>query len=371
MDFDFTEDHEQLRDAVRKLIDKSYGFERRRAYVAAGGFDTAAYAQLAELGLTGLCIGESYGGMNMGSVESMIVMEELGRGLALEPLAASMVCGVVIENFAPEAMKQAWLPKIASGEAIVSLAAQERGSRYGMGNLKAKAATAVENTTLFATKNIVIAAQAATAYLVPAVCEGKLAVYLVQRQASGVSTTGYQLQDGSRAGDVVLTDAPAELLTREGEAAMQLAQDCGIANACAYAVGVMDKTVLLTAEYMNTRKQFGVPIASFQALRHRMADMKMQLELARSMSYFVNMKLGAPARERSHAASLAKYQLGQSMRFVGQQGVQLHGGIGVTDEYIMSHYFKTLTQLEMMHGDSLHHLAQISEHMQETAGVFA
>ena len=146
--------------------------------------------------------------------------------------------------------------------------------------------------------------------------------------------------------------------------------DIGIACVCAEAVGVMDKTLAITAEYLNTRKQFGVAISSFQALRHRAADMKMQLELARSMSYYASLKLNAPAPERRAALARAKYQLGQSMRFIGQQSVQLHGGIGVTEEYIVSHYFKKLTQLEMTFGDSLHQLGEVSARMQETAGVF-
>ena len=141
--------------------------------------------------------------------------------------------------------------------------------------------------------------------------------------------------------------------------------------ACAEAVGLMERLLAITVEYMNTRKQFGVPIASFQALRHRIADVKMQLELGRSMSYYASLKLNAPAAERRQAMARAKYQLGVSMRFVGQNAVQLHGGIGVTDEYIVSHYFKRLTQMEMTFGDTLHHLGDVSARMEETAGVFA
>ena len=153
--------------------------------------------------------------------------------------------------------------------------------------------------------------------------------------------------------------------------ALTLASDIGIAAACAEAVGLMDRLVAITVDYMNTRKQFGVTIASFQALRHRIADVKMQLELARSMSYYATLKLGEPAPQRRRALSQAKVQLGQSMRFVGQQCVQLHGGIGVTDEYVASHYFKRLTMLEMAFGDTLHHLGEVSDRMQDTAGVFA
>mgnify|MGYP002079334127 FL=1 len=147
--------------------------------------------------------------------------------------------------------------------------------------------------------------------------------------------------------------------------------DIGIAALCAEGVGVMEKTLAITVDYMNTRKQFGVAIASFQALRHRVADMKMQLELARSMSYYASLKLNAPADERRRAMARAKYQLGTSARFIGQQSVQLHGGIGVTDEYIGSHYFKKLTQMEMTLGDTLHHLGEVSARMQDSAGVFA
>jgi alkylation response protein AidB-like acyl-CoA dehydrogenase len=371
MDFEFSEDHESLRDAVRRYIDKVYTFERRKAIVAQGGFDRAAYSSLAELGLTGLCISDAHSGMGMGPVESMIVMEELGRGIALEPLSQTLLCSVLIENFAPDSVKQAWLPAMAAGEKIVVLAHQERRARYDASKCEAKATPSQQGYALSATKNIVPIGDQADGYIVPAMLNGQLALFLVERSAAGVSARGYGCQDGSRAADVSFTNAPAQLITQDGAAALQLAQDCGIANTCAYAVGVMDKTIAVTADYMNTRKQFNATLSTFQALRHRIADVKMQLELARSMSYFVNMKLGSPAPERSRAASQAKVQLGNSMRFVGQQCVQLHGGIGVTDEYIVSHYFKTLTQLEMTFGDTLHHLGQVADKMQETAGVFA
>jgi alkylation response protein AidB-like acyl-CoA dehydrogenase len=157
----------------------------------------------------------------------------------------------------------------------------------------------------------------------------------------------------------------------EGFAALEHAVDIGIAALCAEAVGVMDQLVAVTVEYMNTRKQFGVPIATFQALRHRIADVKMQLELARSMSYFASLKMNDAPPARRRALAQAKLQLGQSMRFVGQQCIQLHGGIGVTDEYIASHYFKRLTVMELSFGDTLHQLGEVSARMQDTAGVFA
>ncbi len=371
MDFDFSDDQQSLRDAVRRWVDKGYTFERRRSIVDAGGFDRAAYGELAELGLTALTVPEAHDGLGQGPIDAMVAMEELGRGMVLEPLAHALIASAVLSHAAPASVQSAWLPRIASGEALVVLAQQERKARYHLEKCEAKATPAQSGHTLTATKNVVPAGDQADAYLVPAELGGKIAMFLVERSASGVSTQGYGTQDGSRAAEVQFTNAPATLITTDGLAALELAVDVGIAALCAEAVGVMEQSVALTVDYMNQRKQFGVTIASFQALRHRVADMKMQLELARSMSYYASLKLTAPAGERRTAMARAKVQLGQSMRFVGQQMVQLHGGIGVTDEYIGSHYFKKLTQLEMTFGDTLHHLGEVSTRMQDTAGVFA
>ncbi|MDB5964205.1 MAG: acyl-CoA dehydrogenase-like protein [Polaromonas sp.] len=371
MDFDFSDDQEQLRDAVRKWVDKGYDFERRRGITRSGGFSREAYGELAGLGLAGLYVPEDQGGLGMGPIEGMVVMEELGRGIVLEPLAQTLISSALLASYAPDALKSAWSPGMAAGERLVVLAHQERGARYQLQTCEAKAAAAPGGWALSATKSIVAAGDAADAFIVPAMLDGAMALFLVERTADGVAASGYLTQDGSRAAEVVLTNAPASLITLNGLAALEHATDIGIASTCAEATGVMDKTLAVTVEYMNTRKQFGVAISSFQALRHRVADMKMQLELARSMSYYASLKLNAPSDERRRAMARAKYQLGVSMRFVGQQAVQLHGGIGVTDEYIVSHYFKKLTQLEMAFGDSLHQLGEVSARMQDTAGVFA
>lgn len=371
MDFNFTDDQEQLRDAVRKWVDRSYGFERRQGITRAGGFDRAAYGELAELGLTGIYVAEEHGGMGMGPVEAMVALEELGRGIVLEPLAQTLLATGVLGAYAPEALRGEWLPKMAAGEALVVLAHQERKARYRLDACETQATQAGGGWKLGGDKSIVPAGDQADAFLVPAKANGKLALFLVERTAAGVATRGYPTLDGGRAAEVTLRDAPATLVTEGGMAALEHAVDIGIACTCAEAVGVIDRTMQLTAEYMNTRKQFGVTLATFQALRHRMADMKMQQELARSMSYYASLKLNAPADERRRAMARAKYQLGVSMRFVGQNSVQLHGGIGVTDEYVGSHYFKKLTQLELAFGDTLHHLGEVSERMQDTAGVFA
>jgi alkylation response protein AidB-like acyl-CoA dehydrogenase len=371
MDFNFTDEQEQLRDAVRRWVDKGYSFERRRAAVRDGGFDRAAWGEMAELGLCGLYVPEAHGGMGLGPVEGMVVMEELGRGNVLEPLAQAFISSAVIAGYADAATQSQWLPGIASGEAIVTLAYQERAARYRLDACVTQATQVAGGYVINGGKSLVPAGDMADAFLVSATFNGQTGLFLVERLSSQVNTRGYGTQDGSRAAEVQFSNAPAVLVTDDGLRALEHAVDIGIAAACAEGVGVMDMTLATTADYMNTRKQFGVAIASFQALRHRVADMKMQLELARSMSYYASLKLNAPQPERRAAMARAKYQLGNSMRFVGQQAVQLHGGMGVTDETIVSHYFKKLTQLELSFGDTLHHLGEVSDRMQDTAGVFA
>lgn len=309
--------------------------------------------------------------MGMGPIEAMVVMEELGRGIVVEPLGQTLVASGVLGGYAPDGVKQQWLPKLASGEALVVLAHQERKARYRLDLCETRATQAGEGWKLSGEKGVVPAGDQADAFLVPARADGKLAMFLVERQAQGVTTRGYPTMDGARAAEVTLRDAAATLVTADGATALEHAVDIAIASTCAEAVGVIDRTMQLTAEYLNTRKQFGVTLATFQALRHRMADMKMQQELARSMSYYASLKLNAPAEERRRAMARAKYQIGVATRFVGQNSVQLHGGIGVTDEYVGSHYFKKLTQLELAYGDTLHQLGEVSQRMQDTAGVFA
>lgn len=371
MDFDFSDDQTQLGDAVHKWVAKGYSFERRQTAVAAGGFDRAAYSEMADLGLTALYVSEAHGGLGMGPVEAMVCMQALGHGLVLEPLAQTLMASATLQTHAPANLQSAWLPRMASGQALVVWAHQERGARYRLNHCTAHAQPAGDGHTLSGTKSMVPAGDLADAFIVPALLDGQMALWLVQRSASGVRTQGHLTQNSARAAELVLTNAPAQLITLEGHNALEEAVSIGVACACAEAVGLMDKTLALTVDYLNTRQQFGVPIASFQALRHRVADMKMQLELARSMSYYATLKLHAPADERRRAMSHAKYQLGVSMRFVGQQAVQLHGGIAVTDECIVSHCFKALTQLELSFGDTLHHLGEVSAQMQSTAGVFA
>jgi alkylation response protein AidB-like acyl-CoA dehydrogenase len=378
MDFDFSDEQEMLRDSVRKWVEKGYGFERRRAIVKSGGFSRDVWRELADLGLTGLRVPEAHGGMGFGPVDAMVVMEELGRGLVLEPFAhGALIAAGLLAGDAPGAVQAEWLPRIASGDALVVLAHQERAARYRLNHVGTTARPDGDAWVLEGDKGIVPAGDRADAFIVPARVSGEvddpngIALFLVTAGGVGVATRGYLTQDGARAAELRLHAVRATLLTRDGMPALEQAVDTGIAAVCAEAVGAMDKLLAVTVEYMNTRKQFGVPIASFQALRHRIADVKMQLELARSMSYFASLKLNEPAPQRRRALAQAKLQLGQSMRFVGQNCIQLHGGIGVTDEYIASHYFKRLTVLETSFGDTMHQLGEVSARMQDTAGVFA
>ena len=379
MNFDFSDDEQQLADAVAKWVERGYSFERRTAIARAGGFDAAAWGELAELGLLGLGTSEDDGGLGMGPVAPMLALEALGRGLVLEPVAAvALVAASVVARAGADA-RAAWAPRIASGEARVVLAYQERAARYRLDRVDTRAAPSAGGWTISGAKSLVPIGDQADAFVVPARVRGDaddaagIALFLVERIATGVTTRGYGLQDGSRAAEVGFDGAPATLLVDAGPAfeALEFAIDTGIAALAAEAVGAMDKLFELTVDYLNTRKQFGVAIGTFQALRHRIADMKMQLELARSMSYFATLKLGEPPAARRRALAQAKVQLGASMRFVGQQAIQLHGGIGMTDEYIGSHYFKRLATMEIQFGDSLHHLGEVSARMQETAGVFA
>ena len=377
MDFEFSDDQIALREAVGRWVEKGFAFERRHALAKAGGTSREVLAELAELGLMGLAVPQAQGGLGFGPVEAMVVMEELGRGLVHAPYAAAALVTPHLLAAAPPTVQAQWLPRVATGEALVVPAHQERAARYRLHHVTTRATAQGAGHVLNGAKSVVPAGDEADAFIVPARLAGAdddpagIGLFLVEAAGAGVGLRGYPTQDGGRAAELTLAAAPATLLTATGYAPLALAADVGIAAACAEGTGLMDRLVALTVDYMNTRKQFGVPIASFQALRHRVADVKMQLELGRSMSYFASMKLGEPEAARRRALSQAKVQLGRSMRQVGQECIQLHGGIGVTDEYAASHYFKRLTLLEMSWGDTMHHLGEVSCRMQDTAGVFA
>ncbi|MBY4598169.1 acyl-CoA dehydrogenase family protein [Ottowia caeni] len=369
MNLHFTPEQDQLRAAVRRWVERQYGFERRRKIVAAGGFEREAYAEMAALGLAGLCVPSAHDGLGMGPIESMIAMEELGAGLVLEPIIQSLVSATLLSQYADPTLRKHWLPAIASGEALVVLAHQESGGRYQVDRCTTSATRSESGWTISGTKILVAAGDCADAMLVSAQSGSNVSLFLVNPRDPLCSVSGHLMQDGSRAAEVVFKQVPAALVTADGGSALADAYAIGVAGVCAFGVGAMERMLASTVEYMKDRKQFGAAIASFQALRHRVADMKLQLELARSMSYYASLKLSSPAAVRDVAIARAKVQLGASMRFVGQQAVQLHGGIGMTDELPLSHYFKALTQLEMSWGDTVHHLELVSNSMGLEAGV--
>ncbi len=382
MDFDFNDSQQMLRDTVRKWIDREYSFEHRQKTADAGGFSAETWRGLAELGLLGLVISEEHGGMGLGPVEAMLVMEQFGRGLLREPYAQAALIAPHLLASAPKRIQTEYLPSISAGEKLVVLAHQERVARYRLDHVTTRAVPSGAGWLVNGDKIVVPAASFADAFIVPARVSGAeddvsgVALYLVQRDSAGIGVRVYQTLDGAAAAEVRFMNAAAELLIGAGNGPngafdrLQHAVDVGIAALCAEGVGVMESLLAATVAYVNARRQFGVPIASFQSLRHRIADIKLQFELARSMSYLASMKLGEAQRARRRVVSQAKLQLGRSMRFVGQQCLQLHGAIGLTDEYIVSHYFKRLTAIEMTFGDTLHHLGEVSERMEATAGVY-
>jgi alkylation response protein AidB-like acyl-CoA dehydrogenase len=377
MDFDFTEEQLALCRAVQRWVDKGYPFARRRRIVEAGGFSREAWNDLAELGLLGLLVPPAHGGLGMGPVESMLVMEELGRGLVVEPYAeGALVSASLLAEASPE-VQAAWLPHLADGSALLVPAVLEHGARHPLQRIECQASPSDAGWLLSGEKQLVAAGDHADGFVVAARCgddadASNVGLFLVERRSGGVTTRGHRTQDGARAAQLSLRRAHAALIVPppKASAVLERAVDVAIAALAAEAVGAMDQLVAMTAAYMGVRRQFGVPIATFQALRHRIADTKMQLELARSMSYLASLRLSAPPPLQRRAISQAKVQLGESMRFVGQQCIQLHGAIGVTDECPASHYFKRLTCIELAYGDTMYHLSEVSARMLDTAGVF-
>ncbi|WP_338500188.1 acyl-CoA dehydrogenase family protein [Delftia tsuruhatensis] len=361
MDFDFSSEQDQLREAVSNWVRRSYTFERRRQIERSSGLSKEVYAELAALGLPALLFGEEDGGMGLGPVEMMVVMEELGRGIVREPLMHAFMSSWILAKSTAKAAS-IWREDIASGSSLVVLAYQEPGARYELSSCAATATPAESGPhwSLTGQKSLVAAGDEADAFIVPANTAQGMALFWVDRNDPGVALHSYRTLDGARVAHLSANGATAHLITEEGHSTLQTAVDLGIACICAEGIGVMEAMLAQVLEYLNVRKQFGVPLASFQALRHRVADMKTQLELARSMSYLATLKLNDSPEERHLSVSRAKYQLGCAMRLIGQQGIQLHGGIGMTDECVVSHYFKRLTQLEMTFGDTAYHLGQMS-----------
>ncbi len=366
MNFDFTEEQTMLRDSVRRYVADNYSFEARKAIVASGGFSAAVWDAFAQLGVLGLTAPADAGGSEMGMQEAMVVMEELGRGIVLEPVAALSLLPTALLAASPASRAhQALLTGIADGSQRVAVAYVEHGARYNLDYCTTKAHQHGDGWTLTGQKGMVSCADTCTAFIVPAMTEHGMGLFVVNATDPGVAVTGYPTQDGAHAGELSLSHASASLIGElgQGMGLLQRGMNTLITAHCAEAVGCMEVLCDMTADYLNTRKQFSTEIGKFQALRHRLVDMRLELELARGMSWKASIAVGDDTlsdAQKSAIVSAAKVASGKAMRVVGQGAVQLHGGIAVTLEYAAGHYFKRLTALEMTAGDTNHHLGLLA-----------
>jgi alkylation response protein AidB-like acyl-CoA dehydrogenase len=372
MHFGFTAEQQLLGETVQRFLAQQYGFEARgRIIRSQEGWSREIWSKLAEMGLLALQIPEEHGGMAPAPVETLLTLTAMGKALVVEPYLSSAVIGTaLLRDLGSPAQRNTLLPAMAAGERIAVPAHGEEGARYDLQRVATSAVRSGQGWVLRGNKAVVPHAAAADLLLVSARTGGAvddsagISLFLVPRGAPGVRLTPYPTIDGQRAAEVTLADAavPADaLLGEEGGAfpALSAAWDLGIAALCAEATGVLQAALDATLEYTKTRRQFGVPIAKFQALQHRMVDMLIHVEQARSMSYLAAMRAGeSDARERRRAVSAAKVIVGQACRYVAQQAVQLHGGMGVTDELAVSHCFRRLMAIELSLGDTEHHLEQ-------------
>jgi len=374
MDFAFADEQRLLKDSVERLLADRYDFEARQRFMKEpAGWSRALWRSYAELGLLGLPFEEKHGGVGGGPVETMIVMEAFGRALALEPFFATVVLGGgLLRLGADEAMRAALIPKIATGDLLLAFAHAERQSRYDLADIATTARRDGVHYVLDGAKSLVIHGDCADKLIVSARLAGGrrdrdgIGLFVVDADAMGVSRRGYPTVDGLRAAEVTLSGVRVEadrILGEPGRAFPLIAQavDTAITALVAEAVGAMAAMHEITVEYLKTRKQFGVPIGNFQVLQHRAAEMLIALEQARSMALLAAMMAEEPdATERCKAIAAVKVQIGRSGRFVGQQAIQLHGGIGMTMEYKVGHYFKRVTMIDTLFGDADHHLAELA-----------
>jgi alkylation response protein AidB-like acyl-CoA dehydrogenase len=370
MDFEFSDEQQQLHDTVDRYLNEQYDFAKFRAVnKSAEGWDKATWKGLADLGVLAINVPAEQGGLGFGPLENLALMGACGRNLLLEPfLSSAIISTALLRPYSGNAAAADMLQKMAAGETIAVLAHYESDSRFETQWVTTRAQKSGDGYKLDGHKAVVMHAAAADTLLVSARTAGSpgdaqgVSLFMVPRTAKGVTLESYPTIDGQRAADVYFKDVEVSAAGRLGEEGsafpnIDAAIDIGIAALCAEAVGVMQAMVDATVNYVQNRQQFGVAIGRFQALQHRIADMLIHLEQARSMSYLAAMRCtDENVLERRRAMSASKAVVGQSCRFVAQQAVQLHGGMGMTDELVVSHWFKRLTAAELMFGDSDTHL---------------
>lgn len=375
MNFNLTEEQQMLQDSLRRFLANEYTFDKRTAIINGGkGLDRTTWGAFAEMGLLGFTFPEENDGLGGNAIDTMLVMDCFGRALVVEPYLATVVlCGGLIRDGGSDAQKAEILPAITAGERLLAFAHTEAGARYNLNYVKTRAEPANDGYVLNGEKTAVIHGGQADQLIVSARTGGQtsdadgLSLFLVDASASGVDVQDFATHDGQRTAIVTLTNVQVgaeALIGAPGQASgpIEKATDLGIAALCAEAVGAMEALNETTLEYLKTRKQFGVPIGKFQVLQHRMADMFIAAEQAKSMAILAASEADSDDRDhRREALSMAKTLVGQSARYVGEQAVQLHGGMGVTDEMFASHLFKRLVLVNLLLGDADYHLAQVSE----------
>ena len=374
MDFSLSDEQRMLEDTLGRLISEDYTFEFRRSVLDSDEpFSRDTWSELAELSVTGLLLAAEDGGVGGSGVEQMLLMEAVGRGLVLEPVLASVVlASAALRRGADSAQKQRWLPGLISGERIFTLAFDERAARGEPAWIAARAQRADQGYVLDGHKIAVPHGDCADRFLVAARLEGEpgtrdgLGLFCVARGAPGLTVHGYPTVDGQHGADLTLHGVevrPEDVIGLPGAACGILAYaiDCGLAALAAEAVGAMETLFHMTLDYLKTRKQFGVALGRFQALQHRAVDMRSSLEQARSLAVLAANRLEAEEHERARCCAAAKVMAARSARHIGQEAVQLHGGIGMTLEYAAGHYFKRLTVIEQALGGADCHLERFAE----------
>ncbi|MBL8308989.1 MAG: acyl-CoA dehydrogenase family protein [Burkholderiales bacterium] len=371
MDFNLSDEQNALKDSLAKFIDRDYTFDHRWKIIkSAAGWSRSHWNQLAEIGLMALPVAEADGGLGGNGVDTMLVMEELGRGLVVEPYLGCVVLpAALIKASGSEAQRAALSEGLASGETLYAFAHSEPGQRYERNAVATTAAANGAGYVLSGKKVSVLGGDAADQLLVSATVTGDAApsLFVVPATATGVRRLAYPMQDAQRGADIELSNVEVgadALLGERGKAAaaIEYALDVACAALCAEAVGAMAELHKITVEYLKTRKQFGRPIGMNQALQHRAVDMLMHVEMSRSMAMEAAVACDNPdPSARAKAVSAAKTLVSQGCRYVGQNAVQLHGGIGVTHELNTSHYFKRLTMISVTFGDADWHLGRYGD----------
>jgi hypothetical protein len=371
MDIQFTEEQELLRSSVQRLLRDRYDFDARRKIVASEeGVGRKQWEAFAELGLLAAPFSEDVGGLGGGPLSTMIIMQEFGRHLVAEPFVETVVlAGGLLEYTGSEEQQQGFIPDIIAGKKTWALAWTEKGSRFDLANVATTARREGGDYVLSGEKTAVLAAPWADYLIVSARTSGQrhdrsgVSLFVVDRRAANLDLQSFKTIDGRRAAEINLRDVRGQLLGKEGEgiAALEACRDRAIAALCAEAVGAMGELNSVTLEYAKTRKQFGTTIGSFQVLQHRMVDMFIAHQEALSLMQHLNLSLSAGDAGLSRLASGAKSKIGYAGRFIADQAVQLHGGMGMTDELNVGHYFKRISSINIQFGDPAFHMLRFAQ----------